>query len=243
MFREARSWLGDIANAVTLIGFMASVGVSGVLGIVSPTILQPILGLPAGLRVALGFCIFLVALAAILAGLKAFLQRQSQGKDAQNLTPRSSEYSLWQELKRVETENSQLKAALRQGEQESKENKAKIDELMPHKRHADLRVALFNAHFWGSKLLSTEKPDADVLEQEWVSLTSGLIRTTLGDDAANSFVVEDGNTSLNGRLERLERISRDVPGKTTKVPPDFDFGAWALRYVEALGSLLPPITG
>jgi hypothetical protein len=84
---KVRSWLGDRGNAVTLIG---SVGLSGVLGIVSPAILQPILGLPADLRVALGFCIFLVALAAILAGLKALLERRSQGEATQDLTPRSS---------------------------------------------------------------------------------------------------------------------------------------------------------
>ena len=91
---------------------------SGILGIVGPTILQPILGLPAGLRVVLGVCIFPVALAAILATLKAFSERNSQGKAAQTPTRQSSEWSLWQELNRVKSENGQLRDAVLQREQE-----------------------------------------------------------------------------------------------------------------------------
>src|SRR3712207_9587146 len=86
---------------------MGSVGMSGIFGIVGPTILQPLLGLPPGLRVALGLCIFLAALALIIAGLKAFLERGSRGKGTQDPTPRSSDFQLWQELNRVKSRSEE----------------------------------------------------------------------------------------------------------------------------------------
>ena len=127
---KIRALAGDLADAVTLWGIVGSISFSGVLAIVGPTILQPILGLPAGLRVVLGLCIFLSALAVILATLKAILHRASHDKNAQDPTLQSSEYSLWQELKRVETENQQLRDALQQSEQQNQELRDWIGSLV-----------------------------------------------------------------------------------------------------------------
>lgn len=216
-----RVWVSDLANAVTLIGFMASVGLSGVLGILGPTILQPILGLPVGLRVALGFSIFLVALAAILAGLNALLERQSQGKAAQGLTPQSSEYSLWQELKRVETENRQLREALKQYEQHVQKLKDWIDTITPFMHRMQLRWWLQAVWRMGNNLHERQPPDVAAMEK-WVSVTSEFIRKFLGDETANFFLVHDGDSSFTGRLHRLEEICDKPVEGGGKLQSDFD---------------------
>ena len=189
---------GDLANAVTLWGLMGSIGVSGILGIVGPVILQPILELPAGVRVALGLCIFLVALAVIIAVLKAFLERASQGKAAQGPSPQSSEYSLWQELKRVESENNQLRTAL----QENEELKDWIGKIEPFKQRLQLKWTLEAIGRMGNNLHKRDSPDVAAMER-WVSLTSGLIRKYYDDETANFFLVHDGDSSFVGRLRRL----------------------------------------
>lgn len=221
MFSKARSWLGDLANAITLIGFMASVGLSGVLGIVSPTILQPILGLPDTLRVALGFCIFLVAFAVILTVLKALLQRHSQGKATQSPTPQSSEYSLWQELKRVETENRQLKETLQQSEQVNGQLRDWIETITPFMHRIQLRFVLQAIWRMGNNLRERQPPDVVAMEK-WVSLTSSLIRRYLGDETANFFLVNDGDNSFDGRLRRLEDIFDKPVNSGGKLQSDFD---------------------
>lgn len=206
MFRWLRTFAGDLANAVTLWGLVGTVGVSGILGIVGPTILQPILGLPSGLRVALGVCVFLAALAVILASLKTLLERQSRGKGAQDPTPQSPEYSLWRELKRIETENQQLRDALQEGEQVNERLRNWIATITPFMHRMQLRWWLLTVWRMGNDLHEKQPPDVAAMEK-WVSLTFAFIEKYLGEETANFFLVHDGDNSFAGRLRRLEEIS------------------------------------
>lgn len=216
-----RVWVSDFANAVTLIGFVGSVGFSGVLGIFSPAILQPILGLPVALRVVLGICIFLVALTLMLAGLKAVLERRSQGKAAQNAAPQSSDYQLWQELKRVESENEQLRTALQQNEQAYQEARNWVSTITPFMHRMQLRFALQAILRYGNNLREMQKPDVAAMEK-WVSLTSAAIRKYLGDESANFFLAGDGDTSFDARLQRLEQLFDKPVDEAGELQSEFD---------------------
>jgi hypothetical protein len=206
MLGKIRTLAGDLANAVTIWGLIGTLGVSGILGIVGPTVLQPILELPAGLRVVLGLCIFLAALAVIVTALRAALHRQSRDKDTKAIASQSSEYSLWQELKRVEKVNQQLRDALQQSEANNENLRDWISKLEPFMWRLHLKWGLETIGRMGRNLSEKEQPDAVAMER-WVSLTSGLIRKHYDDETADFFLVHDGDSSFAGRLARLQEVA------------------------------------
>lgn len=219
---RTRTWLRDLADLATISQLLGSGSIAGLLALAGQEGLNTLLGLSPVVRVLFGICIFFLALGVIFAVLKTFLERHSQGKVLQDPLPQSSEYSLLQELKRVESEKEQLRASLQQYEQEVEQLRDWIDKIEPFKRHLQLRFVLRAIHRMGNNLHEAQRPDTAAMEK-WMSLTSALIRRTLDDDTANFFLFHDGDSSFAGRLQRLEHIfGNQALEMTIKIPSDFD---------------------
>jgi hypothetical protein len=200
--RKLWSWIRGLSDIVTLIQFGGSVGFAGFLAIVGQGALNAALGLSPVLRLLLAICIFLMALAVVLAVLKALLERASQSKAAQAPAPQSSDFQPWQELRRVESENEQLRATLQEREREINRYKA---QGRPLANQMQFRLMLQSVRSMGHNLNSAQPPDVVAIEK-WASLTSALIRRALGEEIADFFLVDDGDSSFTGRLNRLEHI-------------------------------------
>ena len=80
MFRKARSWLGDLANLVTLVQVLIALAGAGVLAVVAQKVAEVFLGLSTAERVTLGLCLFLLLLAAFLSRVKVFRERRAAKK-------------------------------------------------------------------------------------------------------------------------------------------------------------------
>jgi len=211
-----------------IIKTLGAVSVSAVLGALAPAIVELGLNLSTFQKWVIGIGVFFVALALILAGVKAFLERPPQSKAAtqgsvaeRDSTPQSSDFQLWQELKRVEGEKEELRAALEQLEQEAEQMREWIDTLTPFMKRMQLRFILQAIHRWGTNLHTAQQPDVAAMEK-WVSLTSALIRRYLDDETANFFLIHDGDKSFAGRLQRLEEIFDKPVDSGGKLQSDFD---------------------
>jgi hypothetical protein len=169
-----------------------------------------------------------VALAAILAGLKTTLERTSQGKVSEqrlvarrDLTPQSSDWSLWQELNRFRSENEQLKGALQQCEQSNGQLRDWIETITPFMHRMQIKFILQAMQRNGHKLHERQPPNVAAMEK-WVSLTSAFIRKYLGDETASFFLVQDGDSSFAGRLRRLQQVLDKPVDHAGELQSDFD---------------------
>lgn len=134
------------------------------------------------------------------------MERGSRDKIAQDSSPQSSDFQLWQELKRVESENEQLRAALRESEQENERLKDWIDKITPFMQRLHLKWSLEAIGRMGNNLQKRDPPDVAAMER-WVSLTSSLIRKYYDDETADFFLVHDDDSSFAGRLHRLQQVA------------------------------------
>lgn len=232
--------LGGIPGAVReifqVLVYLAAYGPALLTASVLTTVLDFAAQMPFLLRLAFFVGVFFCTLAIVGAILAFAIRRSSSSKEggtpeAQapasrsttggNLTQQSSDWQLWQELKRVESENEQLKATVRESEKLHKEARDWIDTITPFMRRIQLRDYLKVIHRMGSNLQAAQQPDAADMEK-WVSLTSAFISRYLDDEAANFFLVGNGDYSFAGRLRRLEDIFDKPVDRGGKVQPDFD---------------------
>lgn len=116
MFRKAWSWVSGLSDLLTLVQFAGSLGLAGLLAIVGQGVAGAALQLSPILRLLLGVCIFLMVLAATLAGLKALLERTAAtGKvgvgsegDRSRAEIREQERERQQLLSRIERQEAEV---------------------------------------------------------------------------------------------------------------------------------------
>jgi hypothetical protein len=181
------------------------------------------------LRLLLGVCIFLLVLAVALAILKAILERRPEGKRVARVSmaergasPRTSEWSLWQELNRPKSENEQLRDALQQSKEQNEKLRDWIGNLEPFMWRLHLKWGLEVIRRMGRDLSEEEPPDIVAMEK-WVSLTSGLIRKHYDDATADYFLIHGGDSSFAGRLGRLQLVAdKAVDFEDMPMPTKFD---------------------
>lgn len=163
MFGKVWAWIRNLSDIVTLIQFVGSVGLAGFSAILIQESLNLALELSLALRLLLGIFIFFMVLAVALAILKAVLQRHPGEKgEKQDSASQSSDFQLWQELKCVESENTQLRAALQESEQENEQLRDWIDKIEPFKQRLQLKWTLEAIGRMGNNLPQRQPPDVAV---------------------------------------------------------------------------------
>ena len=113
MFGKAYAWVKRLAEIASIIQLAGSLGGAAVLAILAPALLQSALNLPTILQVALGIGVFFVALAIILAILKALLERPSGSSKA-----RDKDGSEQDKIRAQERERQELLSRIAQRDRE-----------------------------------------------------------------------------------------------------------------------------
>lgn len=215
--------------------------VTGVLGAVIAAVTNNLLyglvaGVVAGMVVLGAFTFKAIGIAA--SGAQASSVQKSDDAAAEPIASSASDFQLWQELKRVESENEELRAALQQSEQENEELRDWIVKITPFKQRLQLKWTLEAIGRMGNNLQKRDPPDV-VATERWVSLTSNLIRRYYDDETADFFLVRDGDNSFAGRLSRLQQVAdKAVDFMNYPKPSDFDIteaiepypSEWANKY-------------
>jgi hypothetical protein len=193
-----------------VVGWMVSGGVVGILSAVGGTVIGWFAGnLLYGLVIGMGVGMLILMAAAVkavrVAGTNTESPSQTEPEARQDPTPQSSDWQLWQELNRLKSENEQLRSDNEQLQTALQKSDRQIAEMKPYRDRVELKWTLEAVWKKGNRLREREPPDVAAMEK-WVSLTSALIRKHMSDEAATFFLVHDGDSSLAGRLHRLEQL-------------------------------------
>lgn len=162
MFSKVYAWVKGLAEVATIIQLLGSLGGATVAAILFPALLQSALGLPLLLRVVLGFSVFFVALAVILAILKALLERSTlANKPSQQVI--SERDQLRADIREQERERQQLVTTADQRKAEIERLEELNQQLVTDKDALMAEVELLST--WQDRQLTDEELKQRYLER------------------------------------------------------------------------------
>ena len=223
MFSKARSWLGDLANLVTLVQVFVAGGAATILSGSAQALLGVVLGISPTERTIIGVGVFFVALGLILISLKAFLERRAQGGASET----NAQQVQKDKIKQLQEHNKHLNSEIEERD-------------TTHANRVLLKYALEEAQEEGNLLRKGEPTKAAV--ERWESRTRALIEAALGEGHTNHFLSDDGafplatpnptgaQYQLDRRLQRLEWLLGIVDSLSPiQLRPEFNGREWTRK--------------